>query len=176
MQEPDGSWVRAYTLAGEPITEPIGWFGQTEVQQKSSTATPVAFLASLYELTSDPRLLEAARRAGEFARVRFLERIRFNGGIHDSIYAKPQLVNGESILFSMQALQHLYRVAKNPDHLEAAIRASHGFVCGMCLFRRNRLWRGSTFDRRGGWPAMRQERDIFTRWARWPSPTWSSSD
>jgi hypothetical protein len=39
VQQPDGSWYRAYTPSGEAITEPENWFGQTEVQRKSSRLT-----------------------------------------------------------------------------------------------------------------------------------------
>ncbi|MBV9287632.1 MAG: hypothetical protein JO288_07380, partial [Hyphomicrobiales bacterium] len=134
VQAPDGSWARAYTLAGEPISEPAEWFGQTEVQQKSSTATPVAFLVSLSELTGEARFLDAARRAGEFVRRHFVDRMRFNGGIHDSIYAKPQLVDGESILFAMQALQSLHRATGSPEWLDGAAGAGRLAVTWICLW------------------------------------------
>ena len=59
---------------------------------------------------------------------------RFNGGIHDSIYPKPQLVDGESIIFAMQALLRLRRVTKDADHLERATRAGRLVVTSICLW------------------------------------------
>ncbi len=133
-QNPDGSWFRAYTLGGEAITQPVSWFGQTEAQQKSSTAAAVPLLVSYYETTGDSRALDAALRAGEFVRRLFVDRIKFNGGIHNSIYAKPQLVDGESIMFAMSALLHLHRVTNKADHLEGAVRAGRLVVTWVCLW------------------------------------------
>jgi hypothetical protein len=133
-QNPDGSWIRAYTLGGEAITEPVSWFGQTEAQQKSSTAVAVPLLVAYYEATGDQRALDAALRAGEFVRRLFVDRVKFNGGIHDSIYAKPQLVDGESIMFAMSALLHLHRVTKRSDLLEGAVRAGRLVVTWICLW------------------------------------------
>ena len=133
-QNSDGSWFRAYAPDGAPITEPAAWFGQTEVQQKSSTAVPVPLLVDFYEATGEERFLEAARRAGEFVRLHFVERMKFNGGIHDSIYAKPQLVDGESIIFAMQALLSLYRATKSADYLDGAQRAGRLVVTWVCLW------------------------------------------
>ena len=58
---------------------------------------------------------------------------RFNGGIHDLIYAKPQLVDGRSIIFAVQDLLHLHRVTKDADHLEGATRAGRLVVTWICL-------------------------------------------
>ena len=59
---------------------------------------------SLPELTRR-RKVSRRRPTGRRLRPRdFVDRIRHNGGIHDSIYAKPQLVDGESIMFCMRAL------------------------------------------------------------------------
>jgi len=78
-QEKDGSWRRAYDFDGRAITTLESWFGQTEVQQKSSTAAVVPFLLDLHGLTGDPRFLESARRGGDYAERNFVDRIRFNG-------------------------------------------------------------------------------------------------
>jgi hypothetical protein len=133
-QEPDGAWRRAYTFAGEPMTEPASWFGATEVQQKSSTATVIPFLVALHGLTGDARLLAAAERAGAFVAGNFVDRMRFNGGIHDSIYARPQLVDGESIMFVMRALLHLHQATGRGDYLAGARRAAQLVVTWICLW------------------------------------------
>ena len=134
VQQSDGGWFRAYSPEGEAITEPDFWFGQTEVQRKSSTATPIPFLVTLYEVTGDDRLLLAAQRGADYVRRHFIERMRFNGGIHDSIYAKPQLVDGESIMFAMQALLALYRVSRDANDLQDALRAARLVVTWICLW------------------------------------------
>jgi hypothetical protein len=133
-QESDGSWSRAYDFDGRAISTPQSWFGQTEVQQKSSTATVVPFLVDLHDLTGDPRFLESARRAGDYAEGNFVDRIRFNGGIHDSIYAKPQLVDGESIMFCMRALVRLYRATGEGRYLAGARRAADLVVTWIVLW------------------------------------------
>jgi hypothetical protein len=133
VQQADGSWFRAYSPVGGAITDPRSWFGQTEVQQKSSTATPIPFLVTLHELTGDVRLVDGAQHAGDFVQRNFVERMKFNGGIHDSIYAKPQLVDGES-MFAIQALLSLYRVSKDENHLRGAVRAARLVVTWICLW------------------------------------------
>ncbi|HEY6842507.1 MAG TPA: hypothetical protein VI114_14880, partial [Chthoniobacterales bacterium] len=122
-QQPDGSWLRAYTFEGRPIEQPAAWFGQTDVQRKSSTATVVPFLLSLYDLTGHPQWLTSAVRAGNFVRENYIDRIKFNGGIHDSIYAKPQLIDGESIMFAGKAVWQLYQATRDEQYLDATIRA-----------------------------------------------------
>lgn len=119
-QEADGSWYRAYDLAGKPITEPAFWFGTTIYEQKSSTATAIPFLVKLYEITGDKRYLAAAENAGRFVREIIVNRVRFNGGIHDSIYAKGQLIDNESIYFPMIALLALYKATREEYFLKGA--------------------------------------------------------
>jgi hypothetical protein len=155
-QNPDGAWFRAYAPSGAAITLPETWFGQTEIQQKSSTATAIPFLVALAELTGDDRYLVAATRAGAFVRKHFVERMRHNGGIHDSIYAKPQLVDGESIMFAMRALLELHKATGEADYLAGAERAARMVATWICLWDVP-LPPSSTLGRRGfrstGWMA-----------------------
>jgi hypothetical protein len=134
VQNDDGSWFRAYTPEGRAITAPVTWFGQTGVQQKSSTSTPVPLLVELSRLTGETGYLAAAKRASAFAREHFVERMRHNGGIHDSIYAKPQLVDGESIMFAMRALLELYKATGETQYLAGAERAARMVVTWICLW------------------------------------------
>jgi hypothetical protein len=46
--------------------------------------------------------------------------VKFNGGIHDSIYAKGQLIDNESIYFPMIALLALYKATKDEYFLKGA--------------------------------------------------------
>lgn len=124
-QDPaDGSWNRAYSLSGEPLTEPDFWFGQTYYQQRSSTATVVPFLLHLGDITGDASYRAAAVRAGHFVREHFVDKVRHNGGIHDSIYAKPQLIDHESVYFCCRALLALYKSVGGAYFLEGAVRAA----------------------------------------------------
>ncbi|PZE22836.1 hypothetical protein [Paenibacillus xerothermodurans] len=123
-QEADGTWYRAYDIQGSPITDPPIWFGTTVYEQKSSTATSIPLLVELYEITQDRRYLEAAQRAGRFVRESIVAGIKFNGGIHDSIYAKGQLIDNESIYFPMIGLLALYKATQDPYFLQGAHDAS----------------------------------------------------
>lgn len=133
-QEPDGSWYRAYDLEAKPITVPEFWFGTTVYEQKSSTASSIPVLVKLYELTEDERYLKAAKKAGEFVKKVFVDNVKFNGGIHDSIYAKGQLIDNEGILFPMVGLYELYKVTKDKIFLEGAVSAAKIFATWTCLW------------------------------------------
>jgi hypothetical protein len=124
VQEPDGSWFRAYDLDGSPLTDPDFWFGQTDVQRKSSTATVVPFLLRLHRITGDERWVGVSERACRYVDEAFVQGLKFNGGIHDSMYAKPQLVDHESIIFAFRALLELHRTTEQPALLESAVRAA----------------------------------------------------
>lgn len=124
VQEEDGSWRRAYTFAGGPLVEPRAWFGRTELNQKSSTATAVPFLHELYTLTGDPAVKDAAVRAARFVAEHFVRGVSHNGGIHDSIYARPQLVDSESILFSLRACLAAADMSGDEDLADAAVDAA----------------------------------------------------
>jgi hypothetical protein len=126
--------MRAYSFEGHPIEAPAAWFGPTDVQRKSSTATVIPFLLSLHELTGDGRWLAAASRAGHFVQETFVDGLKFNGGIHDSIYAKPQLVDGESIMFACRALWRLYQGTGEKRYLDGAARAARLVVTWVCLW------------------------------------------
>ncbi|MGR0218696.1 hypothetical protein [Agromyces sp. ZXT2-6] len=123
-QEEDGTWRRAYGFDGSPLIEPRKWFGLAELNQKSSTATAVPFLVALYEVTGDARYLESARRAERFTAARFVRDVKFNGGIHDSIYARAQLVDSESILFCLRASLAVWRSTDDADALRSAVDAA----------------------------------------------------
>jgi hypothetical protein len=124
-QESDGSWHRAYSLdTGEPLTKPESWFGQTFYQQRSSTATVIPLLLHLAEITGKDAYTTAAIKAGRFVRTHFVDKVKHNGGIHDSIYAKPQLVDHESVYFCCRALLALYEKLGGSYFLEGAIRSA----------------------------------------------------
>ncbi len=133
-QEEDGGWYRAYDLGGKPILEPKLWFGGTIYEQKSSTGTSISFLTELYQLTGEKKYLDAAYKAGLFVKEYIIDRVRFNGGVHDSIYAKGQLIDNESILYPMFGMLSLYEATKESIFLEGASKAAHFYASWVCLW------------------------------------------
>jgi hypothetical protein len=128
VQEEDGSWYRAYDHQGQPLTSPEIWFGTTVYEQKSSSSTPIPTLVKLAEIAGDERYLQAAVRAGHFVRTNLVDPVRFNGGIHDPIYAKGQLIDNEGILYPMVGLLTLFRAVGGEFFKTGAIRAAHLFA------------------------------------------------
>ena len=59
---------------------------------------------------------------------------QFNGGVHDSIYAKGQLIDNESILYPMFGMLSLYEATRRKDFLDAAVRAAHYYASWVCLW------------------------------------------
>lgn len=133
-QEEDGSWYRAYDLEGKAVTEPEIWFGATIYEKKSSTGTSISLLVELYRLTKDNRYLAAAEKAGKFVGEYIIDRVRFNGGVHDSIYAKGQLIDNESILYPMFGMLSLYEETKKTCYLEEAHKAARLTASWVCLW------------------------------------------
>ena len=133
-QEEDGSWYRAYDTTGKPIINPEIWFGATIYEKKSSTGTSIPLLVEMYELTGDGRYLKCAEKAGMFVKEYIIDRVRFNGGVHDSIYSKGQLIDNESILYPMFGMLSLYHATKKQIFLEGAIDAAHFYASWVCLW------------------------------------------
>lgn len=133
-QEEDGSWYRAYDLAGRPVTDPELWFGATVYEKKSSTGTSISLLVELYRMMKDGRYLEAAEKAGKFVGEYIIDRVKFNGGVHDSIYAKGQLIDNESILYPMFGMLSLYEETNQPYFLEEAHKAARLTASWVCLW------------------------------------------
>lgn len=134
-QEDDGGWYRAYSLEGEALTEPEIWFGGTIYEKRSSTGTSISFLVELYQMTGDGRYLESAKRAGLFVKEYIIDRVRFSGGVHDSIYAKGELIDNESILYPMFGMLSLYEETKEEVWLEGAVRAARFYASWVCLWK-----------------------------------------
>ena len=90
-------------------------------------------MTELYELTKDEAYLKAASSWYVCKRI-YIDRVRFNGGVHDSIYAKGQLIDNESILYPMLGMLSLYETTKKKEFLDAAVRAAHYFASWVCLW------------------------------------------
>ncbi len=147
-QETDGGWYRAYDISGQPILEPKLWFGTAVCEQKSSTGTSLPLLVELYQETGDERFLAAAERGGAFVTKHIIDPVRFCGGVHDSIYAKGQLIDNESILYPMFGMLSLYLATQKPEYLRAAHLAARYTASWVCLWDVP-LPEGSTLQKQG---------------------------
>ena len=133
-QEEDGSWYRAYDISGKPITEPEIWFGGSIYEKKSSTSTSIPLLVEMYQYTGENKYLDHAKRAGLFVKKYPIDRVKYNGGVHDSIYRKGQLIDNESMLYPMFGMLSLYKETKEKVFLEGAIDAAHFCASWVCLW------------------------------------------
>ncbi len=133
-QEEDGSWYRAYDTDGAPITEPEIWFGGTIYEKKSSTSTSIPLLVEMYEYTGEQKYLDSAKRAGYFAKKYPIDHVKYNGGVHDSIYRKGQLIDNESMLYPMFGMLALYKATKEQIFLDGAVDAAHFCASWVCLW------------------------------------------
>ena len=133
-QEEDGSWYRAYDISGQPITDPEIWFGGTIYEKKSSTSTSIPLLVEMYEYTQDVKYLDCAKKAGYFVKKYPIDRVKYNGGVHDSIYRKGQLIDNESMLYPMFGMLSLYKATGEKLFLDGAIDAAHFCASWVCLW------------------------------------------
>lgn len=134
VQEADGSWYRAYDISGQPIIEPEIWFGTTVYEKKSSTGSTIPLLVDMYKHTNDLKYLESAKKAGLFVKNNHIDKVKYNGGVHDSMYRKGQLIDNESMLYPMFGMLSLYKTTKETVFLEGAIDAAHFCASWVCLW------------------------------------------
>lgn len=134
VQEEDGSWYRAYDVTGKRIVDPEIWFGSNLYEKKSSTSTSIPLLVEMADITGDRKYLESAKKAGLFVKKYPIDRVRFNGGVHDSIYTKGQLIDNESILYPMFAMLALYKATGEDIFLDGAIDAARFCASWVCLW------------------------------------------
>ncbi len=147
-QRPDGSYYRAYALDGSPLTEPRFWFGPTQYEQSSSAGTCIPLLVDLYHLTDDKRFIDAAVLTGNWVYKNIVVDMKFNGGVHDSIYSKGELIDNESILYPMFGMLSLYDETHDKLFLDGAVKAARIYASWVCLWDIP-LPEGSTLRRYG---------------------------
>lgn len=133
-QAEDGTWFRAYDTTGTPITEPEIWFGKSYYEKKGSTSTSVPFLIELFKQTNDRRYLDAAEKACKYVAEISIEKVRCCGGIHDSVFEKGVLVDNESTLYAMIAMNEMYKLTGSGYYLNAARRGAIQFSSWIYLW------------------------------------------
>ena len=124
IQNPDGSWFRAYAPDGTPI---VGgdWFGDPDNGARTATSAVVPYLIAV-GAHGDPngKFREAACRAGRFVLRHQVARAEFRGGTLDN----PNLVDKEAAFLAMRALFALSRQDKDAAFLSGAIAAAWAAV------------------------------------------------
>jgi hypothetical protein len=99
VQNPDGSWFRAYAPDETSIAD-SEWFGYRDHTAKSATGTVVPFLAALATAMGDGAFLDAAERAVRFELDNHVRTAEYRGGTLDN----PNLVDKEAAFIAMKAL------------------------------------------------------------------------
>lgn len=120
LQNEDGSWYRAYTLEGEPITSPAEWFGASWLEQRCGAIFPCQVLVELYEYTGDKKYLESADRAARFISNTYVKDVTYVGGLNDTTHKKCVKIDTLGVMFNMRSMFMVYKHTKNPDLLSGA--------------------------------------------------------
>jgi hypothetical protein len=119
-QHQDGSWHRAYSPDGMPLTSPASWFGSTDIERKSGTIFPIEVLLLLDEITGDNKWLAAAKRAGVFIADTVVSPVQYVGGLNDTTHIKSVKTDSVGVMFVMRSLIKLHERTRDDRFLEAA--------------------------------------------------------
>lgn len=120
-QNADGSWYRAYTPEGEPVSSAV-WAHRSEFAMKSATAIPIPYLIAFSEVqeNSIDQYIAAARRAGLYLLQHNIAYDHYEGGTLDN----PNVIDKEAALYTMTALLSLYDCLQERSFLDGALRAA----------------------------------------------------
>jgi len=133
-QGEDGSWHRGYSPDGEPLTEPVEWFGRSAVERRSGTIFPIEVLALLHRLTGNEEYKLAALRAADYITDTFVPGVLYCGGLNDTTHIKSVKIDAVGVMFAMRSLVKAHDLGGDPRHLDAAVKAAK--ILGSWLF----LW------------------------------------
>jgi len=125
VQSPDGGWHRAYDSAGVPLTDPVEWFGKSELERKSGTIFPVPVLCELYEVTGNAAYLEAANRACSYILEQIINPVQYCGGLNDTTHVKSVKIDAVGVMFALRSCIRLYEATKAEHLLRGAVDAAH---------------------------------------------------
>ena len=123
-QGADGSWHRGYSPAGEPLTEPVEWFGASPVERGSGTIFPIEVLEALHRLTGKDEYRAAALSAADFIAETYVPGVLYCGGLNDTTHIKSVKIDSVGVMFAMRSLIRAYRLGGEARHLTAAVKAA----------------------------------------------------
>lgn len=124
IQNEDGSWNRAYTMTGEPISEPEMWFGCNRIERGSGVIFPIEVMTKVYEETKDEKYLKACIRAADFICSSYVRDIKYVGGLNDTTHKKSVKIDAVGVMFAMRSLLFTYEICRRQKYLTAAEKAA----------------------------------------------------
>lgn len=124
IQNEDGSWNRAYTMAGEPIREPEMWFGCNRIERGSGVIFPIEVLTKVYLETKDEKYLRSCIRAADFICQYYVKDIKYIGGLNDTTHKKSVKIDAVGVMFAMRSLLFTYEICREQKYLRAAEKAA----------------------------------------------------
>ena len=134
LQNADGSWNRAYSMEGEPFTQPPEWFGRTPLERGSGSLFPCEVLVNLYRLTKDARYLDSALKAADFIRNTYVPQIQYVGGLNDTTHIKSVKIDSVGVMFAMRSLWMCYDATGEERYLIASRDAARALASWIYLW------------------------------------------
>lgn len=141
IQNKDGSWYRAYTMEGEPILEPVEWFGVNDLERGSGAIFPSEVMVLLYKCTGKDKYLKAACKAADFIIDTYVDEVLYIGGLNDTTHKKSVKIDAVGVMYNMRTLLLAYEGTKEKKYLSAAKAAAR--ILSSWVF----LW-DSPFDKK----------------------------
>lgn len=133
-QGADGSWHRAYSPEGDPLTHPVEWFGSSHVERGSGTIFPIEVLEALHRLTGRDDFKAAALRAADYIAETFVPGVLYCGGLNDTTHIKSVKIDSVGVMFAMRSLIRAYRLGGQARHLVAAVKAAKALTSWLFLW------------------------------------------
>lgn len=120
IQNPDGSWARAYTMDGKPLQKPEAWFGANTIERGSGVIFPSEVLLTLYGITGDARYCGSARQAAQFIVDHYVKDVLYVGGLNDTTHKKSIKIDAVGVMFAMRTMLMTYEATKEEAFLKGA--------------------------------------------------------
>jgi hypothetical protein len=124
IQNDNGSWNRAYTMDGKPVTNPQIWFGSNDLERNSGVIFPSEVLVTLYTCTGNRKYLDASYRAARYILENYVAEVKYLGGLNDTTHIKSVKIDAVSVMFAMRTLVMVYEQVKDPALLVGAREAA----------------------------------------------------
>ncbi len=135
IQNTDGSWYRAYTMEGTPMTYPEEWFGSNVIEQGSGTIFPGEVLALVHEYTGNEKYRSALCKAADFIMEHYVEDVLYLGGLNDTTHKKSVKIDAVGVMYNMRTLLLAYETTKKNDICMAQNQQHrflhHGLIFGI---------------------------------------------